>query len=381
MLHWIPQSTKDVSRQVADFAKEFIDSRSDLHALQEFPLDIWDKLGREGLLGMNISREYAGLGRGNLDLAVAGDSLASSGKNFGVVLSWMIHHLTAGVLIQDHAGASQLDAHLSSLASGKSTAALAVSEPEAGAHPKYMRCRAVRKDGYFILNGEKTFLTNAPMANLFIVVAVTEETLENKYFSAFLVPASKEGLVLTPDIPVAGLKPSQHAGIRLDGCKVPADYMLGSVNNAYIQIVKPFRDLEDNMLMGPMVGGMQALLDSAACSISEKQLCSEVTESRFAELVAALHSARLMTYEAAWALDQGVPVSDNLALLLYCRRTCNWFLSELDQLNADLKISTGDRLTSLRRDLDLALKLASNVLHRKKLQMANSLLAKAPNSN
>ena len=379
MIHWLPQRTQDIARQAAEFADEIINPRNELHIQQKFPPDIWDKLGREGLLGMNISGDYAGWGCGYLDLAVAGDVLASSGKNLGIVLSWLIHHLTAGVLIQNHASNSRQEAHLSSLASGDSTASLAISEPEAGAHPKHMRCRAVRKHGYFVLNGEKTFLTNAPMADLFIVVAVTEETQEGRYFSAFLVPASSKGLGLTPDIPVSGLKPSQHAGIRLEDCQVPSDYILGSLNNAYNEIVKPFRDLEDNMLMGPMAGGMQALLDWAGGEISQKQLKNkEDIESKFAELAAALHSARLMAYEAAWALDQGVPDSENLSVLIYFRRTCNWLLSEIDQLCADLEISPRDRLASLRQDLGLVLKLAGNVLDRKKLQMASSLLAIRP---
>ena len=96
--------------------------------------------------------------------------------------------------------------------------------------------------------------------------------------------------------------------------------------------------------------------------------------STLAELAAALQSARLMAYEAAWALDQGVSLSENLAVLIYFRRTCKWFLTEYDQLCADLEASPGDRLASLRQDLELALKLAGNVLNRKKQQMARSIL-------
>ena len=102
--------------------------------------------------------------------------------------------------------------------------------------------------------------------------------------------------------------------------------------------------------------------------------------STLPELAAALQSARLMAYEAAWSMDQGVPVSENLSVLTYFRRTCNWLLSEFDRLCADLELSPGNRLASLRQDLGLALKLAGNVLNRKKLQMASSLLAIRPST-
>ena len=122
MIHWLPERTKDVARQETGLAEDFISPRTELHTLQKFPPDIWDELGRAGLLGINISGEYRGLSCGYLELAVAGDALARSGKNLGIVLTWLIHHLTAGVLIQNHANNSLPEANLSYLPSGKSTA-------------------------------------------------------------------------------------------------------------------------------------------------------------------------------------------------------------------------------------------------------------------
>jgi acyl-CoA dehydrogenase len=228
-----------------------------LSGTDTFPVALWRKMGEAGLLGLGIPAAYGGSGGDWLSIQAAGEAFVSGSRNMGLALSWLIHVLVSRFAVLGFGSTGQIGQWLPRLASGEITPSLAISEPGTGAHPKYLRTSAFREGEDWILNGEKSFLTNGPLAGLFVVLAVSATEDGKKQMTAFLVPRETPGLSLTDPLRLDFLKPSPHCGIRLEACRIASGQVLGSPGNAFERISKPFRDLEDVMLMGPVAGGMQ----------------------------------------------------------------------------------------------------------------------------
>ena len=157
----------------ARFAVDFLASRDDLRDSDMPPSDMGSAFAENGLRGLALPRKFGGFGGGYLDLAVATEALTQYGGNPGVALSWQVQEMIARTLFAEGASAKQKALYLPRMSTGEFTAALAVSEPGAGAGRDRLTTRAERRGDRFVLSGEKTFVTNAPIADLFIVIAVT----------------------------------------------------------------------------------------------------------------------------------------------------------------------------------------------------------------
>ena len=153
--------------------------------------------------------------------------------------AWAGRQVVARFFIEGFGNAEQRTAWLPRLAS------VAISEPRVGAHPKLLTTRAEEDgDGYCIF-GEKAWVSNGPLAEVFIVFAVTAVVEGRKRYSAFLVPRDTPGLSINEAAEYRALAPSRHCGLRLDGCRVPRSAMLGPPGAAYETMALPFRDVED----------------------------------------------------------------------------------------------------------------------------------------
>ena len=225
--------------EVSHFAEQEIASRKDLHIMNRFPLEIWQKMGQGGLLGVSIPELYGGLGEHYLAIVLAGETLVARGHNMGIALSWLIHSAVAHYLIQGFGNKNQHDQYLGRMVKGQITGSIAVSEPGTGAHPKHLKTEAHLQGNDYILNGEKAYLTNGPIADLFVVIALTGKVETQKNFTAFLVPKDAPGLTVTQPMDLDFLRPSPHGGIKLDNCSVPIENILGEKDYAYEDIVNP----------------------------------------------------------------------------------------------------------------------------------------------
>jgi acyl-CoA dehydrogenase len=139
------------------------------------------------------------------------------------------------------------------------TAAVAISEPKVGAHPKLLTTRAERCDGGWRISGEKAWCSNGPIADVLIVLAITAEQAGRKRYSMFLVPRDTPGLTLTPMPGFHALRPSRHCHVELDGCVVPAAALIGPEGGAYERMALPFRDIEDAVGTFGVLGGLRFL--------------------------------------------------------------------------------------------------------------------------
>ena len=190
--------------------------------------------------------------------------IARETAHLGLALGWLMNEMLGRFVIGPHVGNDGHRALLRMMAAGRKIVALAISEPQAGAHPKLLRCAARRHDGQWLLEGEKSFVSNGPAADVFVVLAVTGEDAGRKRFDAFIVDADTPGLVRRPTGRDAVLPPLGHCGLVLDGCLVPDARRLGTDGKAFDLIAKPLRTLEDTLLGSAMVGAMQAELEALA---------------------------------------------------------------------------------------------------------------------
>ena len=210
-------------QKIANFAEREIIPRVDPPSQEKFPAQIWNKMGQEGFLGFNLPAKYGGGGYDHLAIVVTGEELVRHGCSLGLAFSWLLHLGTAYFLILRFGNERQLEEYLSQLAKGRITVSLAYGEPSSGGNPKNLKTFACRQGESYILNGEKFYLTNGPIANLYVVFAITGEEGHKKRLTAFLVPKNTPGLSLTNLIDVKHLNPSPHCGLKLANCMVPRE--------------------------------------------------------------------------------------------------------------------------------------------------------------
>jgi alkylation response protein AidB-like acyl-CoA dehydrogenase len=366
-----------LKEKVSQFAGEHIAPRSDLYTCEGFPFDIWHKMAQENLLGLSIPKEFGGCEKSFLAVAVAGETMTGSGHNMGLALSWLIHQLTARLFIFGHGNKTQRDIYLPPMAKGKITASLAISEPDYGAHPRHLKTRAERKGDWFVLNGQKAYLTNGPIANLYIVLAVTGTEGERKRFTAFLVPEDAPGLVRTGPIKLPFLHPSPHGGIMLNNCTIPSANIIGREGSAYEDMSLRFRRYEDVLLMGPIVGGMEAQTTLLSKDITARKIpVTDETRDTLGTLQMFLDTLRIMAYEGANMLDIGNSKEELISLTLSFREICMIFQEKIAPLLPDASISKGTPLSFLTNDLVSMLHIAKDVAAIKRRKLGDSLLAK-----
>lgn len=357
---------------ISSFAAEYIAPRPELHTSDNFPFDIWKKMGEQGILSPSMG---SGVNGTAAELSVAGRALSRNGNNLGLVLSWLIHHLVQKYFIRKYGSDEQVTKFGADIAKGISTPCLAVSEPKAGAHPKHLSTTAEEKDGYYILNGEKTFLTNGTIAGIFIVIAVTGHKDGKKEFTAFIVPKDTPGLTVGEPIHLPFFKPSPHGSITLNECRIPNDNILGKVGSAYTDMILPFREIEDSLMMGPVIGSIERQIDLIADFL--KSLEIEITKelsSALGAIKASVDTAALIANETAERLDNNIKAHDSVSLLIFFRKLAAEIQKDLEKLVAEFSIETSPLYDAITFDLVKSAGIAANVIKIKQAKLGAGVI-------
>jgi len=355
------------------FSTEKISPWGGLSTSTYFPHEIWNEMGRQGFHGIAVPRKYGGAGFGYTGVFVAGMALVEAGNCLGFALSWLMNQLVAGSLFATFGSYAQKDRYLEALAQGKLIGALAVSEPGHGSHPKYLETDARKERDAYVISGKKTYITNGPIAGVYVVVAVSGNRGREKAFMAFIVPRDTPGLKVGEPLDLGFLRPCPHGGILLDACRVPAHAVLGSVGDAYRDMIVPFGEIEDVLMMGPVIGVMRAQLTVIRDFLGRDR--SRVTDeilNRLGTVHSLLHTLEGLAVEACGNLDGSVKDTGLTELIISSRHLVSQIASELDRVMSLAKLQPSTKYELLARDLSMAASVAARIteIRRKKLGAA-----------
>ena len=241
----------------------------ELAQAETVPADVWQSFGQAGLFGLGVPEEYGGRGGGYGNIAGAAHVFAAGCGVLGLATSWSLQSQIARFFFFGFGSEAQKREFLPKLVTGETTVSVAISEPDAGAHPKRLSTRAERAGDDFIVSGQKHWLTNGPMADLFLVLAITAEAASRKRFSLLLIPRATPGLEIIAMPALDFLRPSPHCGLRLANCRVPASALLGPEGEAFESMARPLRDVEDAVMASALAGAMAWQLRRLANHVRE----------------------------------------------------------------------------------------------------------------
>ncbi|MGV3572757.1 MAG: acyl-CoA dehydrogenase family protein [Ramlibacter sp.] len=228
-----------------------------------FPHAWWLHMAGHGMLGVGFD---AGGRSSRADwpgIAALAGVIAHETAHLGLALGWLMNEMIGRFVLGPFLTDDEC-ALLRLMAEGRKIVALAISEPNVGAHPKLLQCSARHQDGRWLLDGDKSYVSNGPAADAFVVIVVTGENTGRKHFDAFVVDADAPGLSRTQAGAAAVLPPLGHCGLSLVACPVPESHRLATWGNAFDLIAKPMRAVEDSLLAGAVVGAMRAQLETLA---------------------------------------------------------------------------------------------------------------------
>jgi isovaleryl-CoA dehydrogenase len=288
--------------KVAPIAAEI--DRSD-----EFPRHLWPEMGALGLHGITVEEEYGGTGMGYLAHCVAMEEVSRASASVG--LSYGAHSNLCVNQINRHGTEDQKRRYLPPLISGEHVGALAMSEPGAGSDVVSMRLRADKRgNDRYVLNGTKLWITNAHHAETLVVYAKTEPDAGPRGITAFLVEKDFKGFRPAQKLDKLGMRGSPTSELVFEDCEVPAENVLGRVNEG-VRVLMSGLDYERAVLAAGPLGIMQACLDVCVPYVHERKQFGQpigefqLIQAKLADMYTALNACRAYVYAVARACDQG----------------------------------------------------------------------------
>jgi acyl-CoA dehydrogenase len=230
-------------------------------------------------------------------IANAEQAIAAKTGLPGLASAFAARQMTARFFIAGFADVPQRAAWLPRIAAGEVCAAIAISEPGVGAHPKHLKTAAEADGTGFVVRGRKAWVTNGPIADVFLVLAVIAVEDGRKRYGLFLIPKDTTGLSVKPMPALDGLAPATHCELELDGCQVPATARVGDMPDAYQAVALPFRDVEDTVGTANVSGLLSWLLENTAAQI-ERSEDNALRLGRIAGLVSLVHAASRLAVAA-----------------------------------------------------------------------------------
>src|SRR5712675_2966502 len=252
--------TADAIREtVRDFSSHEIAPRAaEIDRSNQFPRDLWPKIGALGLHGITVEEEYGGAGLGYLEHCLAVEEMSRASASVG--LSYGAHSNLCVNQIRRNGGEAQKRKYLPKLISGEHVGALAMSEPGAGTDVVSMRLRADRKGDRYILNGTKLWITNGEVADTLVVYAKTRPDAGARGITAFLIEKGMKGFRPAQKLDKLGMRGSPTSELVFEDCEVPAENVLGAVDDG-VRVLMSGLDFERAVLAAGPLGIMQACLD------------------------------------------------------------------------------------------------------------------------
>ena len=302
---------KEIKRAIREFCeKEFTPELAlELDEKEEFPLDLYKKAAKLGFTSMRIPEEYGGQGYGLLEDCIVVEEMCRVDPGIGAAIS--LGNLMVPDVLLKHGTEEQKEKYIPPLAKGDAIAAAAFTEPEHGSDITRMDTTAVKSGDEWIINGSKEFITNAPIADTFIILCQTDPnaTPSHRGESIFLAEKGTPGLEATKLKGKMGIRPCITGSVSLSDLKVPESNLVGELNKGFYYTLELF-DGTRITIAAQAVGIAQGAFEKAFNYAKQrKQFGSPIINFqgisfKLADMITKIETARLITYKAAWLFDQ-----------------------------------------------------------------------------
>ena len=316
-------------------ADEIAPRAASIEQNNDFPSDLWMKLGGIGVLGITVEEDYGGAGMGYLEHVVALEEISRASAAVG--FSSSAHSNLCVNQIRLNGNEEQKKTFLPKLISGENVGALAMSETEAGSDVVGMKTTAEKKGDRFILNGSKMWITNGPNADTLVVYAKTDPGAAKNGSTAFIVQKGMKGFSTSPKLDKMGMRGSNTCELIFHNCEVPETNVLGSLNGG-VKVLMSGLDYERAVLAAGPIGIMQACMDIVLPYVHDRKQFGkpigefQLMQGKLADMYVTMNASKSYVYSVAKACDRGeVTRKDAAGAILYAAERASWMASEAIQ--------------------------------------------------
>ncbi len=300
----ITNEQKQYQKELRLFCKNQLNDEKDI---THFSKELWEKISEFGILGLTVSEEYGGLEESYLTASIAMEALGYNCINNGLIFTITNHMWVALNTIYLYGNDAQKDTYLRSMVSGEKIGAFALTEAEAGSDATSIMAYAESDNGGYRLSGSKMFISNGPIADVFIVIALTKRSV--KEYTAFIVEKEFAGVNIGKEIPKMGLDACPISEVIFENCFIPFENILGKVGAGNI-IMNEVITWERCYEFAPHVGAMQRVMEQCLRYVNERKQSGryikefQAVSHKIANMKVAAELSRNMLYKVAWMKDQ-----------------------------------------------------------------------------
>ncbi|WP_227395126.1 acyl-CoA dehydrogenase family protein [Jeotgalibacillus aurantiacus] len=323
----LTQEQKMIQKTMREFSQEVVAPGAlDRDRTKEFPVDIFRQLSEMGMMGLPFPEEFGGAGADTTSFAIVTEELSRACGSTGITYS--AHISLGGAPINLFGTQEQKEKYLPQICSGESFGAFGLTEPNAGSDAGGTQTSVKETDDSFIINGNKSYITNASHAKFLALTAVTGVKDGKKEISAIIVPTDADGFTVIDNYEKMGLHSSNTTELVLEDVKVPKENLLGKRGEGFRQFLITL-DGGRIGIAAMAVGIAQAAYERALSYSKERQQFGrsiasfQVTQFKLADMAMKIELARTMTYKAAWLKDQGRKFTKEASMAkLYASEIC-----------------------------------------------------------